>query len=240
MRASRRWGLPTWDKPAAACLSSRVAYGIEVTPHRLARVERAEAGVRAALGAAGLEARDLRVRDLGERATSRSTPHCSRARWSMTPYAARVLDAVLAAGFDAAELDPRGFRSGSLNEALADGLSRNGLAGRWTRRLEFPAAAATVAVVVARRRGQAVPSGKVKWFDADKGFGFLSQDERSRRLRALRRAARRDDDAQERHPRRVRHRPGPSRRPGPPGPGGRRTGVGLAQQAHARSARTPS
>ena len=43
--ASRRWGLPTWDKPAAACLSSRVAYGIEVTPHRLARVERAEAAV---------------------------------------------------------------------------------------------------------------------------------------------------------------------------------------------------
>ena len=44
--ASRRWGLPTWDKPAAACLSSRVAYGVEVTPHRLARVERAEAAVR--------------------------------------------------------------------------------------------------------------------------------------------------------------------------------------------------
>ena len=43
--ASRRWGLPTWDKPAAACLSSRVAYGVEVTPHRLARVERAEAAV---------------------------------------------------------------------------------------------------------------------------------------------------------------------------------------------------
>ena len=42
-RRRRRWGLPTWDKPAAACLSSRVAYGIEVTPHRLARVERAEA-----------------------------------------------------------------------------------------------------------------------------------------------------------------------------------------------------
>ena len=44
--ASRRWALPTWDKPQAACLSSRIAYGIEVTPHRLARVERAEAAVR--------------------------------------------------------------------------------------------------------------------------------------------------------------------------------------------------
>ena len=53
--ASRAWGLPTWDKPAAACLSSRVAFGIEITPARLARVERAEAGVRAALAAAGIE-----------------------------------------------------------------------------------------------------------------------------------------------------------------------------------------
>ena len=52
--ASRRWGLPTWDKPAAACLSSRVAYGVEVTPHRLARVERAEAAVRDLLTAYGL------------------------------------------------------------------------------------------------------------------------------------------------------------------------------------------
>ena len=44
--ASRVWGLPTWDKPAAACLSSRVAYGVEITPARLARVERAEAAPR--------------------------------------------------------------------------------------------------------------------------------------------------------------------------------------------------
>ena len=44
--ASLRWGLPTWDKPAAACLSSRVAFGIEITPARLARVERAEAAAR--------------------------------------------------------------------------------------------------------------------------------------------------------------------------------------------------
>ncbi len=44
--ASRAWALPTWDKPQAACLSSRIAYGIEVTPHRLARVERAETAVR--------------------------------------------------------------------------------------------------------------------------------------------------------------------------------------------------
>ncbi|HWI34286.1 MAG TPA: ATP-binding protein, partial [Lapillicoccus sp.] len=52
--ASREMGLPTWDKPAAACLSSRIAYGIEVTPARLARDERAEAALRLALAGAGL------------------------------------------------------------------------------------------------------------------------------------------------------------------------------------------
>ena len=65
---SRAWGLPTWDKPAAACLSSRVAYGIEITPARLARVERAEASLRQALTDAGHRVGNLRVRDLGEQA----------------------------------------------------------------------------------------------------------------------------------------------------------------------------
>ncbi|HEV3005158.1 MAG TPA: ATP-dependent sacrificial sulfur transferase LarE, partial [Pirellulales bacterium] len=50
------WGLPTWDKPASPCLSSRVAYGEEVTPERLAMIDRAEQVVR------GLGLRELRVR----------------------------------------------------------------------------------------------------------------------------------------------------------------------------------
>src|SRR5262249_59730208 len=45
--ASREWGLVTWDKPAAACLSSRIAYGVRVTPARLHRVDRAERALRA-------------------------------------------------------------------------------------------------------------------------------------------------------------------------------------------------
>ncbi|WP_246210572.1 ExsB family transcriptional regulator [Nocardioides piscis] len=122
-RASRRWGLPTWDKPAAACLSSRVAYGIEVTPHRLARVERAEAGVRAALDAAGIEVRDLRVRDLGDRASIEvDVALLAGPLADAGPASAvrrRVLDAVARAGFGEAVLDPLGFRSGSLNAALA-------------------------------------------------------------------------------------------------------------------------
>ncbi len=111
--ASRRWGLPTWDKPAAACLSSRVAYGIEVTPYRLGRVERAEVAVRDALIDLGVV--NLRVRDLGDRASIEIDA-------GLLPLASDVeaglLDAVRRAGFEAAVVDPRGFRSGSMNESL--------------------------------------------------------------------------------------------------------------------------
>jgi uncharacterized protein len=109
--ASRRWGLPTWDKPAAACLSSRVAYGVEVTPHRLARVERAEAAVRRVLGD---RVTNLRVRDLGERASV----EIDRELLPL-PNEAELVDAVRSAGFAEVAVDPQGFRSGSMNERLA-------------------------------------------------------------------------------------------------------------------------
>jgi len=114
--ASREWGLVTWDKPAAACLSSRVAFGIEITPSRLGRIERAEAGVRQALADDGIEVANLRVRDLGETGKL----EVDRAAVPAVTASAAVLDAVLAAGFAEAEVDPRGFRSGSMNELLAD------------------------------------------------------------------------------------------------------------------------
>jgi uncharacterized protein len=63
---SRKWGLATWDKPAMPCLASRIAYGVRITPYRLARVERAEAAIRSRCERAGLTLRDLRVRDLGQ------------------------------------------------------------------------------------------------------------------------------------------------------------------------------
>ena len=117
--ASRRWGLPTWDKPAAACLSSRVAYGIEVTPHRLARVERAEAAVRALLAQHGVPLRDLRVRDLGDRASVELDRDLLTGPLRPgAPLTAAVEAAAEGAGFPRAVLDPRGFRSGSMNEAL--------------------------------------------------------------------------------------------------------------------------
>ncbi|HEV2671170.1 MAG TPA: ATP-dependent sacrificial sulfur transferase LarE, partial [Gemmatimonadales bacterium] len=58
--ASQELGLPTWDAPAAPCLSSRVQYGLSITPRRLKQVEAGEAYLRE-LGVAG----DLRVRHLG-------------------------------------------------------------------------------------------------------------------------------------------------------------------------------
>ncbi len=113
---SRRWGLATWDKPAAACLSSRIAYGVPVSRERLERVERAEVGLRAALAVAGISVRDLRVRDLGALARV-EVDSTAVAAVGASPQARA---AVLAAGFDTVEVDARGFRSGAMNELLAD------------------------------------------------------------------------------------------------------------------------
>jgi uncharacterized protein len=117
--ASRRWALPTWDKPAAACLSSRVAYGIEVTPHRLARVERAEAAIRALAERHDVPLRDLRVRDLGDRASIEvDRALLAGALHPEGELVATLLADVRGVGFPDAALDPRGFRSGSMNDAL--------------------------------------------------------------------------------------------------------------------------
>jgi pyridinium-3,5-biscarboxylic acid mononucleotide sulfurtransferase len=113
-RASRAWRLVTWDKPAAACLSSRIAYGIEVTPTRLARVERAETALRAALLRDGLAVRDLRVRDMGAAARVEVDTALVEA------VAARTDLAECVDGWERVEVDPRGFRSGSMNELLSD------------------------------------------------------------------------------------------------------------------------
>jgi pyridinium-3,5-biscarboxylic acid mononucleotide sulfurtransferase len=114
--ASRRWGLRTWDKPAAACLSSRIAYGIEVSPFRLARVERAEVRVRAALTASGLPVRNLRVRDVGQGASI----EVDRDLVDSAQAVPQVAGAAVEAGFPRAWIDPKGFRSGAMNERLSE------------------------------------------------------------------------------------------------------------------------
>ncbi len=112
---SRQRGLSTWDKPAAACLSSRIAFGIQISPDRLRRVERAEVTLRAALTDAGIPVRNLRIRDLGADGARVEVDRELVPAVSARPELLAELD-----GFPAVTLDPRGFRSGAMNELLAD------------------------------------------------------------------------------------------------------------------------
>jgi uncharacterized protein len=106
---SRARGIPTWSEPSSPCLSSRLPYGTEVTPLRLARVEAAESALRG-LGISG----DLRVRYYGDTArVELSREELERRRTEEGRAAVRA--AVAGAGFTRVELDLRGFRSGSLN-----------------------------------------------------------------------------------------------------------------------------
>ncbi len=104
-------GLPTADLPASACLSSRVPYGMEVTPEKLAQIDRAEDALRA------LGYRQLRVRHHGDLArVELARDEMSRA---LSPEGLRALSrAVHEAGFRWVALDADGYRMGSANEVL--------------------------------------------------------------------------------------------------------------------------
>lgn len=106
---SRGWRLSTSDKPASACLASRIRYGIQVTPARLARIERAELAVRLTLREWGVPVEQIRVRDLGD-----------SARLELDPLVLAKVDghpelvaAVGAAGFADVRFAP--YRPGALN-----------------------------------------------------------------------------------------------------------------------------
>jgi len=107
--ASRRLGLRTWDKPAAACLASRVPYGTPVTLGVLTSVEQAETGLRR------LGFTDLRVRHYGDLARV-EVPLDDLDR--LVAARADVVAAVRAAGYRYVTLDLEGLRSGNLNQAL--------------------------------------------------------------------------------------------------------------------------
>ncbi|HEY0518023.1 MAG TPA: hypothetical protein VGC84_00910, partial [Ilumatobacteraceae bacterium] len=106
--ASRALGLRTWDKPAAACLASRVPYGTGVTVALLSQVDRAEAALKR-LGFA-----ELRVRHYGD--TARIEVPVDRLL-DVVDRRLDVVDAVKAAGYAYVTLDLEGFRSGNLNNA---------------------------------------------------------------------------------------------------------------------------
>lgn len=115
---SRQLRLPTWDKPAAPCLSSRIPYGSEVTREKLRQVEAAEAGLRA------LGFRVLRVRHRGDVATI-EIPREEFSTLLKDGVREAAIQAVTEAGFQCVALDLKGFRSGSLNEVLAQGEGRS-------------------------------------------------------------------------------------------------------------------
>jgi len=109
---SQRAGLPTWDRPASACLASRLPYGTEVTPDRLALVERGEAALRE------LGFRQFRVRLHDKLARVEIAPE-EMARAMSPEMAASISARLKAAGFTFVALALEGYRQGSLNESLA-------------------------------------------------------------------------------------------------------------------------
>jgi pyridinium-3,5-biscarboxylic acid mononucleotide sulfurtransferase len=104
--AARELGIPSWNAPASPCLSSRVMYGLEITPDRLHQVEQGEAYLRT-LGISG----DLRVRHHGQIArleVARDQMDLLRNDWNIVhAFFVRL-------GFSRVELDPNGYRRGGL------------------------------------------------------------------------------------------------------------------------------
>jgi pyridinium-3,5-biscarboxylic acid mononucleotide sulfurtransferase len=107
------WGLPTWDKPATPCLSSRVAYGEEVTPERLAMIDQAEQFLREQ----GL--RTLRVRYHKGDLARLEVPLDALAKFCEPTLRSALLAHLKSLGFKYVTLDLEGFRSGSLNTLLS-------------------------------------------------------------------------------------------------------------------------
>jgi uncharacterized protein len=105
-------GLPSWDRPASACLSSRLPYGTEVTAERLSRVEKGEGALR------DLGFRQFRVRLHDNLARIELAP--DELPRALTPeMAATIAKSLKAVGFAYVSLDLEGYRQGSLNETLA-------------------------------------------------------------------------------------------------------------------------
>ena len=119
---AKSWGLPTWDKPATPCLSSRIAYGEVVTPERTRMVDLAEQWLRKELGL-----RVLRVRyHKGEMARV-EVPLDDLPRLVEPSIRAGMIRAFRDLGFKYVTLDLEGFRSGSLNALIPlESLQRTG------------------------------------------------------------------------------------------------------------------
>ena len=114
---ARHWHLPVWDKPASPCLSSRIAYGVAVTPERVQRIDRAEAFLRTTFGLrefrVRLEANDLARIEIAETELDRVLSSSSRQQ---------IRRSLHDLGFRYVTLDLDGFRSGSMNDVIPLGM----------------------------------------------------------------------------------------------------------------------
>ena len=102
-------GLPNWDKPAAACLSSRIPYGTTITPEKLSQVEQAELALRQ------MGFRQLRVRHHEQIARIEVEPDDFE---EVLAYRDEIVEKFRELGYTYVTLDLAGFRSGSMNEAI--------------------------------------------------------------------------------------------------------------------------
>jgi uncharacterized protein len=110
---ARHWGLPTWDKPAAPCLSSRLAPGLAVTPERTRRIEEAETYLRS------LGLRECRVRYHEGDLARVEVPVAEITKLAAEPVRTSLGREFRRLGFKFVTLDLEGFRSGSLNELVS-------------------------------------------------------------------------------------------------------------------------
>src|SRR5207249_6764960 len=110
---AKAWELPTWDKPASPCLSSRLAPGVEVTHERTQRVEDAETYLHA------LGYRECRVRLHEGELTRIEVPAAELARLAEPAVRDGLTHRLKELGFQFVTLDLEGFRSGSLNALVA-------------------------------------------------------------------------------------------------------------------------
>ncbi len=119
--AAQHYGLTSHDKPASPCLASRIPYGTEISRENLRMVETGEALLR------DLGFRELRVRYHGDVARI-ELPLCELPRFSDPALRNKVVDGLKQAGFRFVALDLEGFRSGSLNLAVASAMASDALA----------------------------------------------------------------------------------------------------------------
>lgn len=110
---SNEWGLPTWNKPSAACLSSRISYGLEITPERLKQVEEAEAFIKRYVSG------QVRVRHHGNLARIEVLPEEIPELFKKDAFEV-VSKQFKAIGFKYVTLDLAGYHTGSMNQMLSN------------------------------------------------------------------------------------------------------------------------